>query len=107
VTEHIKYINSYGQEQLFPKTSKAIGSLRTRRINTVIPETLEIIDRIHRRNLRKPTDVSPIAVGFELGVKMDIIMKIFARLRNTGLMIKDSNKFIVQRTVNKDDYTHG
>lgn len=85
------------------RTDTQAISLKKRKFVYVLPEVIELIDRI---TSRFNNEITVKDAAFELCVHPMVIGSIFKYLTGTGLLCKDevSNTYSITRPVNEKDY---
>lgn len=105
MTNTISFVDSYGQKREFPRNHEAIKALKNRRPEFILPEILEVVDRIKKRSLSHPASVMPEAVGFELGIKIAAVKDIFSKLQTTGILGETAEtRYPIERRVEEGDF---
>lgn len=109
MSEYITFVNSYGQPCRFPKTSEALQNLKKRDPRLVLPEILELLQRIYRRSIfGRGVTINSEDLAYELNVRHTIVQRILNRLVETGLVGKLQNQkfntYPLLRTPEDRDY---
>lgn len=91
----VLYKNSYGAKTHFNLNEESLGTLNEREIKHVIPEMLEIINRVRTRAKIGGNEgsVTEEAISFELGVKIGVVRSAVGLLIIKGLLAKDEKEY--------------
>ncbi len=104
MSEVIRFTDSYGQKRQFPRNQQALKALKPRAEKFVLPEVLEVLDRIKERSLTLPAATTAEAVGFELGIKIATVKNIFQKLQSIDLLGEKSGaNYSIERRVEEGD----
>lgn len=85
--KNIKFTDSYGQVRCFPKNPDALFALKKRKPEHVLPEVLELLERINQRygHIKAPV-VRAEDLGLELNVHPSTIKEVMEMLRNQDVV---------------------